>query len=163
MANTYHSRKAKGNRLEKWVADEYIRRGIDEKAHKQIMSGGGYLKGDINTTHDTLVECKNQENWSISKWWAQLMGEMVPGKRPVLVISRNNDEKYAFMYAKHWLDLEQINIEQQKKIIELEQKLLAQDNKPNGYLERPRDNRTNVYMVDKAIEALKQVKRHLCE
>lgn len=84
------SAKSKGSRLERRVAEEYRRIGIEAK--RMPLSGAfSHLKSDIfkpvyDGWHD---ECKNQETVKLREWWNQATSTC--GKsEPVLHISANH-------------------------------------------------------------------------
>mgnify|MGYP000856745139 FL=1 len=91
MANTPASKKAKGKRLEREVSAHYRHIGLFSDAKPQLLSGGGYLKGDIWTKEpiEFAEECKNQERVSIWKWWDQTTAQQGIGQKPLLHISAN--------------------------------------------------------------------------
>lgn len=90
MAKTTASKKAKGSRLEKKIAKRYRATGLFPDAQRQLLSGGGYLKGDIYTKeHNPFVEeCKNQEIVKLNQWWQQAEKD-AHTQKPVLHISAN--------------------------------------------------------------------------
>lgn len=92
MAKTNSSKKAKGSRLEQKVAALYRHYGLFPEARRQLLSGGGYLKGDIyKAVNDWACdECKNQEDIKIPLWWKQTEAQCGIGQEPVLHISSNH-------------------------------------------------------------------------
>jgi hypothetical protein len=89
--------KAKGSRLEHKVAKMMVDSGIDPGAKRQLLSGGGYLKGDIYTELPICFECKNQESWSIHEWWDDLIEELPKDKMPILIMSKNRHGVFAHL------------------------------------------------------------------
>jgi hypothetical protein len=92
-ANTAKTRKAKGSRLEHYVAQRIVDiLGIDAK--RMPLSGAlqGF-KSDIYTLLPISVECKNSETWSVHKWWKQCKTDCTNDKIPVLVMSRNRQKE----------------------------------------------------------------------
>lgn len=91
-ANTARTRKAKGVRLEKYVAlriNQVLREyGIEAK--KMPMSGAieGF-KSDIFVNLPVSLECKNHETWKVPEWWEQASKQAGLGKMPILVMSRS--------------------------------------------------------------------------
>lgn len=83
------SAKAKGSKLERKVAEEYRRIGIEAK--RMPLSGAfSHLKADVfkpvaDGYHD---ECKNQETVNLKDWWAQTT-RYCGTNEPVLHISAN--------------------------------------------------------------------------
>lgn len=91
MAKTTASKKAKGSRLENKVAGLYRHYGLFPNAKRQLLSGGGYLKGDIYKGVDDWAcdECKCHENIAIPEWWGQTKVQCGINQEPVLHISSN--------------------------------------------------------------------------
>lgn len=99
------SAKAKGSRLERLVAGEYRRIGIEAK--RMPLSGAfSHLKADIfkpvyDGWHD---ECKNQETVKLKEWWSQATSTC--GKsEPVLHISANFRPVITVMRTDKYIDL----------------------------------------------------------
>lgn len=121
MAKTPQSKKAKGSRLERKVAEAYRYYGIDKRASRMPMSGAmTHFKGDIWKPNDFeyLDECKNSEKVRLWEWWEQTVGQATGARIPVLHISRNNSpiltvismETYFQMRAEIKQLREQLNI-----------------------------------------------------
>lgn len=92
MAKTTQSKKAKGTRLEKYVAlrlNQVLGKDYGVKAQRMPMSGAieGF-KSDIFVNLPVSFECKNQEKWTIPEWWDQATSQASIGKMPILVASR---------------------------------------------------------------------------
>lgn len=102
MAKTPGSRKAKGSRLEREFAKMIRDCGLDSHAQRMLLSGAGYLKGDIYTNLPLTFEVKNQENWSPLAWYRQAASQ---GKAPVVVMSRNHESIFCFMDADLFLEM----------------------------------------------------------
>lgn len=86
------SAKAKGKRLEKYVADRLSE--IDKYAYRRADSGSGRLrKEDVFTTLPLFIECKNQENIQISQWWKQTLRGTPKEKFPVLIYKKNFEKQ----------------------------------------------------------------------
>ena len=99
------SAKAKGSRLERLVAGEYRRIGIEAK--RMPLSGAfSHLKADIfkpiyDGWHD---ECKNQETVKLKEWWGQATSTC--GKsEPVLHISANFRPVITVIRTDKYIDL----------------------------------------------------------
>jgi len=63
---------------------------VDKEARRMLLSGGGYLKGDIwcpNIPYS--IECKNSERHNIWKEWEQAESEAKMSEEPILCISGN--------------------------------------------------------------------------
>ncbi len=92
-ANTAKSKKAKGTRLEKYVAKELetILGYYGVRATRTPMSGAiDRFKGDIFTNLPVGIECKNSEKWKPLEWFKQAQRDTSTGNMPMLVMSRNN-------------------------------------------------------------------------
>ena len=92
-ANTSASKKAKGTRLEKYIA-ERMNKVLGEygiKARRMPMSGAieGF-KSDIFVNLPLSIEAKNSEKWTVPEWWDQTTSQAGLGKMPILVMSRNH-------------------------------------------------------------------------
>jgi hypothetical protein len=91
-ANTSASKKAKGTRLEKYIA-ERMNKVLGEygvRAKRMPLSGAieGF-KSDIFINLPVSIECKNSEKWTVPEWWDQATSQASIGKMPILVMSRN--------------------------------------------------------------------------
>lgn len=91
------SARAKGKRLEDYVADQIVAKGIDLKARRDGGSGNGNReKGDVITSMMILgqnvgIECKNQKNIAIQDWWRQTKQLEKLSREPVLVFKIENE------------------------------------------------------------------------
>jgi hypothetical protein len=93
VANTTQSKKAKGTRLEKYIAtriNEVLGKDYGIQARRMPMSGAieGF-KSDIYVNLPVSIEAKNCEKWTIPEWWDQTTSQVGLGKMPILVASRN--------------------------------------------------------------------------
>lgn len=92
-ANTAATRKAKGTRAEKKVAERYRYHKVDETAQRQPMSGAmAHFKGDINKRNDWgwVDEVKCHETVNLGKFWEQTVEQCSGGMRtPVLHVTAN--------------------------------------------------------------------------
>ncbi len=91
-ANTSASKKAKGTRLEKYIA-ERMNKVLGEygvRAKRMPLSGAieGF-KSDIFVNLPVSLEAKNQETWKVPEWWDQATSQAGLGKMPILIMSRN--------------------------------------------------------------------------
>lgn len=95
MAQTAKSKKAKGTKLEKQVAErlEDVLGGYGVEAARMVMSGAvDRFKGDIFTNLPVMFEVKNQEKLNFRKALRQAEGDAKgTGKIPVMVTSKNHD------------------------------------------------------------------------
>lgn len=105
-ANTAASKKAKGSRFEKYIAKLYVKF-LDIDAKRQLLSGGGYLKGDIyKPEHDGWVdECKNAERIELATWWKQTLSQCKGLEKPVLHVTSNNRPKLSIIRHDDFQDL----------------------------------------------------------
>lgn len=143
------SARAKGKRLEDYVADQIVAKGIDPKARRDGGSGNGDReKGDIVTSMMILgqnagIECKNQKNISIQDWWRQTKLLEKLQREPVLVF-KIEDERWEETKCVIYLDtlLELIKLSNTEKI----------------YEEIPQeDSRDKKWKIQNAITALKNL------
>lgn len=104
-ANTAKSKKAKGARLEKAVASEYRRIGIE--AQRMPLSGAiSHMKGDIwKKIYDGWIdECKSAETVKLREWWDQAMRQRGRAE-PVLHISANYRPIITVIRTDKWTDM----------------------------------------------------------
>jgi hypothetical protein len=101
------SAKAKGSRLEHKVAALYRHYEIDPSANRMLLSGGGYLKGDIYKPNDFeyLDECKNQETVSLWKWWNQTKEQAGGNRIPILHVGGNYRPILTIMEVETYMNL----------------------------------------------------------
>ena len=92
-ARTAATRKAKGRKLEKQVAERYRYHKVDETAQPMPLSGAmAQFKGDIHKRNDWewVDEVKNHETIKLGEFWDQAVAQTSGGLRtPVLHISSN--------------------------------------------------------------------------
>lgn len=118
MATTYASKKAKGRRAERKVANHYKSIGLFSDAKPQLLSGGGYLKGDIWTkeANDFCEEVKNQEKVKLWEWLEQTQSQATGLEKPALHITRNNSPMWTVIpfevFADMRLELKQLRTQQ---------------------------------------------------
>lgn len=92
-ANTPASKKSKGSRAERKVAELYRRYDIDSKAQRMPLSGAiASLKGDIHKPNDYgwCDEVKNQEKVKLWEFWNQTVDQAGTNRNPVLHITGNH-------------------------------------------------------------------------
>lgn len=113
MAKTPGSKRAKGARAERAVAEAYRRYDIDPKATRMPMSGAmAWHKGDVNKPNDYkyIDEVKNQEKILFWKWWEQAQSQASMSQVPVLHITSNNRPIITCMDLEDYMDLrKQVN------------------------------------------------------
>ncbi len=107
-ANTSSSKKAKGSRLERKVAELYRHYDIDKDAKRMPLSGAvSYMRGDIFKPNDYayIDECKNQEKVSLWSWWNQAEAQASMGRVPLLHVGGNYRPILTIMRAETYFDL----------------------------------------------------------
>lgn len=88
--------RQKGQILEKYVCEQIIDKGLDDRARPSFNSGATNTeKADIWTSVMILgqnagIECKNQKNINIPDWWRQVKKLESLGREPVLVYKVHN-------------------------------------------------------------------------
>jgi hypothetical protein len=90
------SKIQKGRLLENFVSQEIRKKGLDRLAMRQLGSGSGVWKGDVNTkmkilNRQAVIECKNQANVHFQEWWKQCDRQTLGYGEPVLVIKLHNE------------------------------------------------------------------------
>jgi hypothetical protein len=89
--------KQKGLVLEKYVCEQIISKGLDDRARPAYNSGATNTeKADIWTSMMILgqnagIECKNQKTLAIPEWWRQTKKLESLGREPVLVYKIPHD------------------------------------------------------------------------
>ena len=99
--------KAKGRRLQKWVAECISRLtglpwGKDEMIAPREMGQTGAdirLVGPAKDKFPFSVECKNQESWNIHKFMQQAKENTMNGTDWLLVLSRNDQKPVVVLDA----------------------------------------------------------------
>lgn len=100
------SAKAKGARLENWVASELRSSGADKDAKRMPGSGAfQFFKGDIYTKLPYSFECKNQETAKVWDWYEQARRDASGLEKPIVIFSRNHSQPMALLSAKDLIDL----------------------------------------------------------
>lgn len=88
--------KQKGLVLEKYVCEQIISKGLDNRARPAFNSGATNTeKADIWTSMLVLgqnagIECKNQKILAIPDWWRQTRKLQDLGREPILVYKIHN-------------------------------------------------------------------------
>lgn len=99
-------RKQKGSRLERTFAKMIRHKGLDDKASRQVLSGGSWTAPtDIHTTLPFAFECKDQEKMSFWAWWEQAKAQETIYKPAVLVHTANHRPIIVSMDAETFLNL----------------------------------------------------------
>lgn len=105
-ANNARTRKAKGSKLETWLASELRRTGADPGARRMPLSGAmAHFKSDIFTKLPYAFECKNQENTKVWEWYEQAKEQTSGLEKPVVVFKRNYSEPMALLSAADLIDM----------------------------------------------------------
>jgi hypothetical protein len=110
---TPQSAKAKGRRLQKWVAKKIsevtkIPHGKDELIESREMGQAGSdikLYGKAKEMFLYSVECKFQETWSVPKWIKDAKKNQAKGSDWLLFMKRNHHEEVVVMDAAAFFDL----------------------------------------------------------
>lgn len=112
-ANTAATRKAKGRRAEKFVADAYVEAGLFPMARPMPMSGSlKEMPGDVwvDGYNQYVEEVKNQETTSIWAWLKQAVDQAAEiGKKPVLHFSRNNSPMWTVIPFEEFIRLRKLD------------------------------------------------------
>ena len=122
-ARTPSSKKAKGNRAERKVAEAYRRYDIDPKASRMPMSGAmAWHKGDIWKPGDYkyVDEVKCQETVKFWAFWQQAQEQVKMGQVPVLHITGNNRPILTVLDMEDYMDLRKQVMDLEKIIKEME-------------------------------------------
>lgn len=99
--------REKGRRAEHHVRDELRKiypRERRNDVQRTMLSGGGYIKGDITDRVDDrfCYEVKNQEGTSIKTWWQQTLAQTRAHEMPVMVFTKNHHPFYYVMFLEDW-------------------------------------------------------------
>ena len=108
MAKTNSSKRAKGKRLEIFIAKELRRSGVDKEAKRMPLSGAvDGFKSDIYTKLPFIIEAKNQERWSVHKYMEQAERDAkIQNKMPVVIMSKNyQPDPYVMMKMSDWINI----------------------------------------------------------
>lgn len=113
MSIKISSRKAKGRRLQQWVAkniSEII--GIpvkkDGEIESRIMGQSGtdiILRGKAKDLFFFATECKAQESWAIHDWIKQAKSNVGDFKTWLLFCKRNNENPVVVMEADYFFEM----------------------------------------------------------
>ncbi len=118
-----HNAIQKGRLLENYVAQEIRKKRSDTQAMRQIGSGSGIWKGDINSkmkilNRQAVIECKNQKVVKFQEWWIQTEKQCLGYGEPVLVIKLHNaplEASKVVIYLDTFLELAKRASEPKKK------------------------------------------------
>jgi len=91
-----HNAIQKGRLLENFVAQEIRKKRLDTQAMRQLGSGSGQWKGDVNTkmkilNRQAVIECKNQQRLNLREAWIQTDKQTLGYGEPVLVVKFHNE------------------------------------------------------------------------
>lgn len=99
------SAKNKGSRLEREWSELLRGYGLDKNARRMPLSGAfETLKGDILTNLPISFEVKNQETWKPLEYYQQAEAD-AGSKVPVVIMSRNREQIYAFLLGSDFLNI----------------------------------------------------------
>lgn len=97
------SAKAKGRRLQNYVAEKFNEY-EGYKCRPAIMGeAGADIKWYEQRPPGISIECKNQEQWSIHKWWEQTK-KNAKEETPVLIVKKNGEEPLIIMRFDDWIE-----------------------------------------------------------
>lgn len=101
------SKKQKGAALERKIAGRYRKTGLFSDARRQLLSGGGFMKGDIWTKerNEFCEEVKKQETVKLGEWWGQTLSQTSPQEKPLLHISANYRPIISVLLQDDWQDI----------------------------------------------------------
>lgn len=113
MSISISSRKAKGRKLQQWVAEKISKMlnipwGPDELIASREMGQIGTdvrLIGEAKKKFKFSVEIKNQETWSIPAWIKQAKSNQEKGTDWLLVMKKNRHEEIIVMDAEAFFKL----------------------------------------------------------
>lgn len=123
-ANTPASKKAKGSRAERKVAELYRRYDIDPNASRMPLSGAiASLKGDIHKPNDYKYcdEVKNQEKVKLWEFWEQTTLQSGTNRVPVLHITGNHRPILTVLRIEDYMDLRATIKQLEEKVDKLTQ------------------------------------------
>ncbi len=123
MVISVASRKAKGRRLQQWVARKIseltgFECGVDCEIESRPMGQNGpdiRLEKKVLAVFPFSVECKSQETWSISSWIDQASKNIYPNTNWLLVMKKNKQKPYILLEADLFFDLLKKTIENEGK------------------------------------------------
>lgn len=100
-------KRVKGAKLERKIAKEFRRSGLDKKARRSWQSGATWFwKSDIYTSLNYSIEAKNQEGIKkVWDWWEQAESQRKPYSPPVLMFTSNYRPILATMKLEDWISL----------------------------------------------------------
>lgn len=101
------SRKAKGRRLQQWVAKKIsditgFECGTDCEIESRPMGQNGpdiRLEKKVLKVFPYSVECKSQESWSVHAWIEQARSNIYPNTDWFLVMKKNQQKPYVLLEA----------------------------------------------------------------
>ena len=105
--------KAKGRRLQNWVAQKISEItgypwGKDQPIEPRQMGQSGSdvrLEEKVRRVFPFTVECKNQERWDIPAWIEQAKKNRYPDTYWLLIVKKNRHEPIAILDAEVFFDL----------------------------------------------------------
>ncbi len=119
-----YGKRRKGARLERKIAQEFRRTGLDKKAQRSWQSGATWFwKSDIYTSLNYSIEAKNQEKVKIWQWWEQAESQRKPYSPPVLMFTSNYRPILAVMKLEDWINLVKEKEEYKNEVKTLQKQL----------------------------------------
>ena len=107
MVISVASRKAKGRRLQQWVAKKISEItgfdcGIDCEIESRPMGQNGpdiRMEKSVLKVFPYSIECKSQESWAVSGWIEQAKTNIYPNTDWFLVMKKNQQKPYVLLEA----------------------------------------------------------------
>ena len=113
MTISVASRKAKGRRLQQWVAKEISKItgfecGTDCEIESRPMGQNGpdiRLEKKVLEIFPYSIECKSQESWAVSSWIEQAKTNLYPNTNWFLVMKKNKQKPYVLLEAEVFFNI----------------------------------------------------------
>jgi len=98
----------KGKLLERFVAELLRNSGLDPRARRQVGSGNGLKKGDIDNNIGWCIECKNTKTFNWKSTAEQVARESMNHQKEVIIWHPPNrpfDDSIAIINVNEFIDL----------------------------------------------------------
>lgn len=113
MTITVASRKAKGRKLQQWVARKIseltgFNYGVDCEIESRPMGQNGpdiRLEKKVLEVFPYSVECKSQETWAVPSWIEQASTNVYPNTNWILVMKKKQKKPYVLLEADVFFDI----------------------------------------------------------
>lgn len=113
MTISVASRKAKGRRLQQWVAKKIseitgFECGTDCEIESRPMGQNGpdiRLEKKVLEIFPYSIECKSQESWAVSSWIEQAKTNLYPNTNWFLVMKKNQQKPYVLLEAEVFFNI----------------------------------------------------------